>query len=318
MRAHLLVGDITSVTVGRDWFDWYVRIRCGSAGTTYRFNTGSEREASRQIRERLRSAAKLDGADPRPVEADQTVVLFLHGIGSPERTNSWLDALNRSLRLAGYAPIDAVLDPDYSDALAAPTDSSIRCTPTWIRPTPAVYDRAQRNYDRRRHELWQALKPLSGSPRGTVIGNRWVASRVARSRYGAPAYINSPRARASVWHCIPDRLPQTGRVVIVGYSLGSVIAADLPKYLPRHLEVAALITIGSPLRLSDFRIETQSLESEFPYDRVNAWVNFYDPRDEVTVGRGISAELKQVVDVEIDAHATTLRPTTYNTQRPER
>ncbi|MBK9696726.1 MAG: hypothetical protein IPO80_04735 [Propionibacteriaceae bacterium] len=94
-----------------------------------------------------------------------------------------------------------------------------------------------------------------------------------------------------------ESVPAGSRIVIVAHSLGSVIAADLIKKLPNNLRVSALVTIGSPLgAVSEFR--SHDLD-EYPFDRLNAWVNLFEPRDPVTGGKGICEHYPWVIDVPV-------------------
>src|SRR5690606_13610096 len=68
-------------------------------------------------------------------------------------------------------------------------------------------------------------------------------------------YLKDVQVRAQVLTRILSLLPESGRVMIVAHSLGSVIAADLLRRLPVGLEVAGMVTIGSPLAHGGFDVE---------------------------------------------------------------
>ena len=113
-------------------------------------------------------------------------------------------------------------------------------------------------------------------------------------------YARSAEVRAAVHSIVLESLeavPSGSRIVILAHSLGSVVAADIIKKLPAEVAVPVLVTIGSPLGgISEFR--SRDLD-DFPFDRLGAWVNVFDPRDPVTAGRGISDRYRWVVDVAV-------------------
>ncbi|MCA0306794.1 MAG: hypothetical protein LCH87_05425 [Actinobacteria bacterium] len=115
----------------------------------------------------------------------------------------------------------------------------------------------------------------------------------------ASNYLTKPRIRARVLHRVLGRLPQSGRLVIVGHSLGSVIAADLVRRLPEGLEVVGMVTIGSPLAHPEFAVDKLRDMLKEPPTNLGWWVNFWNAADPVTTHRGISSVFPWIVDFRI-------------------
>ncbi|QCC77628.1 hypothetical protein [Nocardioides daphniae] len=122
----------------------------------------------------------------------------------------------------------------------------------------------------------------------------------------AKIYANHRSVRASVMREVLEQIPASDEIVVVAHSLGSVIAADLLTRLPERTRVRALVTLGSPLA-SDMWKRLRSLATDFPYDRVDAWINVFDPRDAVTYGRGVAARFPMAVDVSVDIRSHSVR-----------
>ena len=74
-----------------------------------------------------------------------------------------------------------------------------------------------------------------------------------------------------------------GPIVLVTHSMGTVIAYDCLKNVPECPKVKHLMTIGSPLGLSEMQTNLKpgySREDGFPYEKVDLrWVNIFDPLD---------------------------------------
>ena len=98
--------------------------------------------------------------------------------------------------------------------------------------------------------------------------------------------------------------------VLVGHSLGSVIAYDILCRVPDH-GVETLITLGSPLALHTVRHGLRPPRSSSPRlpPGVARWVNVYDPHDAVACAGGVQPHwteaVDRVVDNERDPHAVT-------------
>ena len=97
--------------------------------------------------------------------------------------------------------------------------------------------------------------------------------------------------------------PTTQKVTVIAHSLGSVVAADLVGYVPADSRVR-LVTLGSPLALDWFHDLVKPLRDSFPFDRVESWINCFDRRDEVTIGRGLGGWCSQVLDLAVDTRTS--------------
>ena len=218
-------------------------------------------------------------------------LLFLHGVNaSPGQ--KWLDPLNAATTWYGFEPfaVERVITPDYRAALHGGTGASPTPT-TWKRPPRDVMRQAITEYVARMSSLETRLRPLANSapPRLTPPEMATIPP-IPKIVDDAKRYLASSETRALVHDIVLSSLggvPDGSEIVVVGHSLGSVVAADVIKKLPRGLTVSVLLTIGSPLgAISAFR-DNHDL-SDFPYDRVRAWVNVFDPRDVVTGGKGVA------------------------------
>lgn len=118
----------------------------------------------------------------------------------------------------------------------------------------------------------------------------WVAARsglddaaIALAFRDVAAYLGRDDVRQSVLATVAGGLPDTGRVVLVSHSLGTVVAMDLLTQLAPDLEVALLVTAGSPLGMDGVyrRLLTRHLGKP---DRVRRWVNAWCPADAVSIG----------------------------------
>ena len=89
-----------------------------------------------------------------------------------------------------------------------------------------------------------------------------------------------------------------GEFIIIGHSLGSVVAADLLTRMRDDQHVRLLITVGSPLGVGDWSATWRTLKP-FPFDRIDAWVNVFNVIDAVTGGVGLRTRTRYVVDLPI-------------------
>jgi pimeloyl-ACP methyl ester carboxylesterase len=112
-------------------------------------------------------------------------------------------------------------------------------------------------------------------------------------------YLSVPGIRSGVLTRVIDKLPDRGRLVLVGHSLGSVIAADVVRRLPAGLDVAGMITIGSPLASASFDVDELRSTLKEPPTNLAWWVNFWNWHDPVSARRGVSSVFPWMVDFRI-------------------
>jgi pimeloyl-ACP methyl ester carboxylesterase len=107
-------------------------------------------------------------------------------------------------------------------------------------------------------------------------------------------FLYVDRRRQLMEQSLADRLAAGGGpFVVVGHSLGSVIAYDVLRRLDRErFPIALFLTIGSPLGIDEVQDRLKDLGAgklEFP-PCVDRWVNVADPLDVVAIDRKLSGE----------------------------
>ena len=231
------------------------------------------------------------------------ILLFLHGVGDGDPDGTWQDALERSLTRLGYPDLSGVkvLAPKYPNGLRGVDDEERLPKLTVKAPRGDDARSNRRDYARRRSAM-EVLLGRDDCGDGRLGGDQ-IAPVVAgmRSFVQADNYTKNPQVRAWVLHRILKQLPESGRLVIVGHSLGSVIAADLVRRLPVDLEVAGMVTIGSPLAQKTFDIEGLRTSLAAPPKNLAWWVNLWSTADPVPTRRGVSSVFRWVLDQRIEA-----------------
>ncbi|MGW5324117.1 MULTISPECIES: alpha/beta hydrolase family protein [Rhodococcus] len=235
-------------------------------------------------------------------------VVFLHGIGDGDPRAGWLEGLNRGLTQAGYEPLSRAetLAPRYSAILS--TDGiGAKMPPVTYR---AKDDASARIEFARRQARIQRAVGLSSAPSG--IGAHLVPDGPLHAAQGfavenVPAYDltqvrryvrNEPLRGAILRHLLDQEFGD--EIVLIGHSLGSVIAIDLLDHLPEHVHVRRFLTIGSPAAAPSLHEGSERLLKKFPYARVDDWSNFFNPADIVTGGRGLGSTFPAAQDFAID------------------
>lgn len=116
-------------------------------------------------------------------------------------------------------------------------------------------------------------------------------------------YLYEPELSARVRSLVADAFAED-TTVVVGHSLGSVIAFDLLRrsQIPpeRMARVRTLVTCGSPLTIPTVRRGLGLADGEplkLPGDMV--WVNAFDPGDFITGGSGLAATSPAIVDAQV-------------------
>ncbi|PPH34547.1 hypothetical protein C5C53_15330 [Rathayibacter sp. AY1E3] len=228
-------------------------------------------------------------------------LLFLHGIGTGDQDDAWEVALNTALLKLGYPDLDAVnvVAPKYPHALRG---ANAREPIPAITVKPPTREAARKN--RREFEERTAAMEIRLGRQDPGIG--WVGGDVAVGAVTrlppfkqAHNYLNEPHIRAEVLNLILRSLPDTGDLLIVGHSLGSVIAADLIRRLPVAVRVIGLLTIGSPLGNGGFDVDKLRDAVREPPANLGWWVNVWNAPDPVAAHRGLSSVFDYLLDFRV-------------------
>lgn len=224
-------------------------------------------------------------------------IVYLHGVGNGDPEGEWLVGLNQGLVSIGAPSIDesVVIAPRYS--------SCLNTTGIKSKHPERTYNVKNDHDDRRAFERRQARVQRMLGKTGTVrtFGLARVpgpaVERIQRVGIStAPVavlkqvkrYMTDEDVRAAVLSKILDTIPAKGDVLLIGHSLGSVIAIDLLDHLHPNLHVRRFITIGSPAGSPSLHEGSERILKRFPYARVDDWSNFLDFYDGVTAGRGLT------------------------------
>ena len=236
-------------------------------------------------------------------------LVFLHGASGPEDTRTWLEPLNLRLAQMGHSRFDPghdrITTPDYlAGLLLGEPGPEPACT--WTRGTEQDHQLSRLRYLQRQDELFRVGRVWERSGAGPVVtwvpddlaDDGWATRIGVRFIHAARRYQRDRDARMAAQRAVLAQLPRSGQVILVAHSLGSVVAVDLLTKLPPDLRIDLLLTIGSPLAIK--RLGDSGFEGGFPYDRVGAWVNLYDPGDIVTVGRGVARRFPAAGDIAVE------------------
>lgn len=235
-------------------------------------------------------------------------VVFLHGINDTDPDGNWITGLSRGLVQAGFEPVTAedTVAPKYGDLLdGAETQRE------WPPETYKVGDdrSARRDFERRQARVQRIL---SRNPGVRTHGFNQVPGPVLKTGQQASInylsilrqvrnYVENRKLRGAIMSRILDELDgMKGNIVLIGYSLGSVIAIDLLDHLPPDLHVRRFITIGSPAHCQALHTGSERLLKKFPYAYVDDWSNFVETRDPVTGGRGLASVFPAAQDFFIE------------------
>ncbi|HSJ43891.1 MAG TPA: serine protease [Euzebyales bacterium] len=238
-------------------------------------------------------------------------VVFLHGRGQESRDprrlrRMWTAGLGKGLVLADMDPIDArdVWFPFYGDVLVdwlgarerlpdfdthiaaaavAPSDASARelyealVTEAAERAGyPQDADAREGMFDRLLGGLQRRLSWLADRSRLDEL----VIAAIFRD---VAAYLSSATVRDAVLDTVLAGVPRSGEIVLVSHSLGTVVAMDLVTRLPDAIDVALLVTAGSPLGMDTVFNRLLTKGPHRPSE-VGDWVNVWSPADPVAIG----------------------------------
>lgn len=249
------------------------------------------------------------------VMSDEPTLLFLHGVGDGDQADGWKATLSASLTRLGYPPLDGVstLAPKYPQALKLEPDDDDPLPPLTIKkPARDAARQIRREFERRIGAVEFRLG--RHAPGLGIVGGAAAYDLALSSKIAGPAqrllqarnYATNAKVRAHVLTRSLTGLPPQGRLVIVGHSLGSVVAADLLGRLPTGLEVVGMVTIGSPLANTAFDVDKLREVLADPPAHLAWWVNIWNGADPIAARRGASSAFPWLLDLRIRTNAVGL------------
>lgn len=238
--------------------------------------------------------------------SDTPILLFLHGVTLGNNVDDgWrvrLDATLASLGYPGLANVQ-IIAPQYKHILDGTTAACNKDLPrtTIKRPSGAEAKRLRREFDSRMASL-EYLLGRHNSGNGRLGADFLIDLAESLPQFAqATNYLKNQAIRSAVLHLVIDMLPTSGKVVIIGHSLGSVIAADVLMRLSPDLEVFGVITIGSPLGHGSFDVADLKKSLKEPPAHLGWWVNFWNPNDPVSAHRGLTSVFPWILDLSTES-----------------
>lgn len=237
-------------------------------------------------------------------------LVFLHGVGDGGRDRAWLTALNARLVADGSEPVREadVIAPFYAHLLSSGTSRATM-------PKTTAHELGSDARPQFQTRQANAIRTIGRDPDAQILGfggvadagsPSWVAGAARVTPGGSRhvvdqvnRYLNTEGIRAAIVGKVLAALPTSGEVVLVGHSLGSVVAIDVISRIPIDLRVKRIITIGSPASSKVFGQSSDQLIANFPYSAVGDWLNFFSPRDPITRGCGLSTVFSDVRDIRV-------------------
>jgi len=227
-------------------------------------------------------------------------ILYLHGVGDDGTSRDWVDAL-------GLPAATRISAPDFSDLLES-EPQRWRAVGAAALTHRSITEATRRRYRAQQTRMFAILAEAragSVSARGGVgrvpkvldsVGEQLVV-RVFSRRLAN--FFSDEGRRVAIRERVLAGLAGHTRVIIVGHSLGAVVALDLIQHLPADVDVPLLITAASPLARDRIPWTLFDLRYHFPYEQVHGWLNVFNTGDVVTRGEPIGARFPQAVDVSV-------------------
>jgi hypothetical protein len=220
-------------------------------------------------------------------------LVFLHGVGHRENDRNWHQTLSRNLQLDNLR----VVTPWYADLMRPDVVAPTATLPAGVVPAgSAMYERTRREL-RARYGAQRWHGPFSLVPGPLLDLGVALAPRHDADFAQGHRYVREPALRRAVLARVVAALPPEGDVVLLGHSLGSLVAIDLLEHLPPALHVRLLLTSGSPAGLRAMHAGSGRLLRDFPYAAVQSWVNVSSRGDPVVAGRGLSRYFPAATDL---------------------
>lgn len=238
------------------------------------------------------------------------ILLLIHGVIDDDPHQRWRASLDAALRREGgpgltglgwetpYVSYRDILEGDEPTSVEMLSDTHQAADDAGRLRAMTDYHLRLIDLQRRLVEADEGTRPIWTPPTpasSAAVKVLWLPMfRRARE------YKSSKNKRTLILRRVLTELPAQSELVIIGHSLGSVVAADLVYHLPRSCTLRLLITTGSPMAIPDLRKHLRRVERSFPLETVGAWLNVAGAADPVAGGRGLARLFPEVLDRVVD------------------
>lgn len=240
--------------------------------------------------------------------SSKPILLFLHGVGTGDPDDIWRTQLSAGLSAVGHPGLDdtEVIAPKYAHLLKG-SGAKALLPPRTVAGLSGEEARTHRREFERRISAVEFRLGRATMGAGYIGGDAIVDFAVGIPFFEqARNYLQNPSIRAAVLNRILNDIPESGELVIVGHSLGSVIAADVLTRLPIGTRVVGMVTVGSPLASATFGVDKLRDTLREPPKNLDWWVSFWDGLDPVAARRGVSSAFPWMIDFRVPT--VTLNP----------
>lgn len=232
-------------------------------------------------------------------------LVFVHGIAQEGKDENelkrvWLEALDVGLAKAGLGSIrqHEVVFPYYGDKLAELREllkapDSVQWQTKGM-PASSSLDRTETELLREiiaeqfvDSDITQGVRTKGFENTELALALARAADRTPFGAYlirfvkGVSAYLNHKQISQKIDEIVRPAIG-TDPCVVVGHSLGSVVAFRVLRELGRSVSVERFVTLGSPLGLNTIRTLITPPALQVPAG-VKSWTNAFDPKDVVSL-----------------------------------
>ena len=242
-------------------------------------------------------------------------IVMLHGRGVPGPGETWPSLVQDAVLEVGVANLESarfrsahLMAPSYAFLTRPGTPPTEVMTADVNIPRPAGIRRMSHGSGTppKRDRLVEDLTVLWGTP---GIGEKpgglitFLSEVAAETMDDFKDYLTNRETKDSVRNWLVNRVPANADLIVIGHSMGSLVALDLLHDLPSEVRVIGLITLGSPLAYEPFHRLLEDHHLSHAAGRAGSWINIVDPRDQVTGGAALATSWRSAahcVDVCVD------------------
>lgn len=242
---------------------------------------------------------------PTPVRTSEVTVLIIHGRGVPGPKENWPHLIRQAMLVeSGYggAGTVKVVAPSYADVTGF-ADVGYGFRGAFNVPGQVAEPLGTESATFLQHDLVGLWSDGDLRRKPSKVNEQLLhgAGKLWDSDFRD--YMTEPGMRDKIRSSVTEFMSDVERLVLVGHSMGSLVALDVLSALSTDIEVLGLITLGSPLPNRHFHSRLGDQHFNRAAARAPIWINLADPKDFVTGGAAISTswpKARSAIDIAVD------------------